>query len=175
MWKFLRRSVQNHKGTSIITGLLLVFAVACASLIAVGPGGTHPIKMFSYLNDDGSIDIQLRSGKVLINDGDNNFLSNEIIFKDGAPMQRTYTLSNNTTVPNNSYNTYVRISYLTFIDTSDKNVIFLVTPSNGTATIFTENEEGDFYPTKSISVNSIMLKNLVFAFDNRSIESQSRR
>lgn len=173
--KILRNSIKNHKVVSITTGFLLVFAVMCVSLIAVGPGGAHPIKMFSHLNDDGNIDIQLRSGKVLINDGYNNFLSNEIIFKNGAPMQQTYTLSNNTTVPNTSFNTYVEISYLTVLDTGDKNVIFLVTPGNGTAMVFSENTDGDFYPTKSISLNSVMLKNLVFSSDNRDIESQSIR
>lgn len=173
--KFLRKNIRNYKGASIVTGFLLVFAVMCTSLLAVGSGGAHPIKMFSHFNDDGYIDVQLRSGNVLINDGNNNFLSNEIIFKKGVPMQKTYTLANNTTVPNASYNTYINISYLTFLDNGDRNVIFMITPGNGTATIFSENEEGDFYPTKSISHNSVMLKNLAFSSDNRNIESQSRR
>jgi hypothetical protein len=132
----LRVKLFNDRTISIAGAFIVVLAVMFAPLMAEGSAEGHPIKMLTDIDHDGNLDILSKDGEILLNDGNDRFLSNEIIFEDGAPTQRSYSLSNSTAVPGDCFNEYIDITYMTTNLAEEENYIMMITPGNETVTIF---------------------------------------
>lgn len=155
-----KKECQNILGA--IVGLSLILALVFIPVLTTVSAEGHQIMAFTDINGDKELDIILRDDRILLSRGDRTYVSNEVVFKERVPMQRSYSFLNGTATAIDNQNAFINISYLKEYQTDGQDSIFLMNPGNMTVTIFTEDSDGDFRPDKTLTLKDDMARNLIY-------------